>query len=504
MINIPDNEKSTILPNGFVKRMKQMLGSEYAEFEKSYSRPRLTSLRINSLKAINGEHNMDKLREDLEKYCSLSPVDWADNGFYVIDRKDGFRPGSHPLHEAGAYYIQEASAMVSVSLAHPTESERILDLCAAPGGKSTQLAASLNGSGLLVANEINASRASVLSSNIERMGITNAVVTNETPQRLAERFPCFFDKIIVDAPCSGEGMFRKEDAALTQWSEDYIRLCAKRQREILDNAAKMLRPSGKLIYSTCTFAPEENEGTIAKFIEHHPEFTIIPPDISSEFFSHGKLLWAQDLSQTEYACAGLEHTVRLFPHIANAEGHFAAVLMKSKTVPSHTLDHIKASVNQSKKCKATARSSSYDPSKRGYDKFLAFAQESLNSSANIVGIPYMFGENLYLLPFELDLDGMRVLRPGLHLGTIKGDRFEPAHALALALGANDVKHTYNLTVNQAISYIRGETIDAQIFQKGWYLLLIDGLSLGWGKVSDGIIKNHYPKGLRRNLSCLSE
>ena len=252
------------LPELFEKKMKGLLGAEYDEFRRSYGKERRQALRVNPAKLSAAE-----MKE--RSPFTLEPVPWAKNGFYY-GAED--RPGRHPWHEAGVYYIQEPSAMSVAELAGVQPGERVLDLCAAPGGKSTQLAAALEGRGLLVSNEIHPVRAKILASNVERMGIPNAVVTNEPPERLSSHFPAFFDRIVVDAPCSGEGMFRKEEQAVLQWSQENVELCARRQQDILEEAAGMLRPGGVLVYSTCTFAPEEDEESVVRFLLKHPEFSV--------------------------------------------------------------------------------------------------------------------------------------------------------------------------------------------------------------------------------------
>ena len=486
-------------PKGFSERLKIMLGSDYPLFEAAYSKPRRTALRPNRLKVENAD--ISRLLDEISSLCRLSHVEWADDGYYLDhdgNSTEEFRPGAHPMHDAGAYYIQEASAMVSACLDPAKEGERVLDLCAAPGGKTTQIAMYLRGTGLLVSNEINASRAAVLSENVERMGIRNAIVTSEPPARLAERFPAFFDRIIVDAPCSGEGMFRKEEAALTQWSEEYLRVCAERQAKILDCAARMLRPGGRIIYSTCTFAPEENEGCISAFVARHSEFSVVSPTRKSSAFSSGNPDWVRRFCDAE-PCVGIENTVRLWPHVADAEGHFAAVLQKDSSAGD-----IRPSVKKDKKSRRSSDSSSSSNSLRAIENakklFADFAKSELSNDKEFVGNPVLFGDTLYLLPEGLspdELDGLRVLRAGLWLGTVKGNRFEPSHALALALLPSDAKSSYALDDASARKYIHGDTLPADGLAKGWLLLSLRGVTIGWGKVSDGIIKNHYPKGLRR-------
>lgn len=304
-----------MLPQAFLDRMEQMLGEEYPAFLQSYEKERYQALRVNPLKA-------DRDAFEAAAPFTFRPVAWEPNGFYY-EKEDA--PGKHPYHAAGVYYIQEPSAMAPAAYLDAQPGEKILDLCAAPGGKSTQIAAAMRGEGILISNEIHPARAKILSENIERMGIRNAMVTNESPQSLAKVFEAYFDRIMVDAPCSGEGMFRKNADACDEWSPENVTLCAERQAEILECAASMLRPGGRMVYSTCTFAPEENEGTISKFLAKHPEFEIADvmhyPQMSS-----GVAAWTPD------AQPGLERTIRLFPHHVDGEGHYLAVLTKAGSV----------------------------------------------------------------------------------------------------------------------------------------------------------------------------
>ena len=298
-----------MIPEQFILRMRRLLGEDYDAFAASFARPRAVGLRLNPLKGTS--------LPDLSAF-SLTPVPWEPCGYYYDPET---RPGKSAYHEAGLYYLQEASAMAPAALLDPKPGERVLDLCAAPGGKSTQLAGKMQGRGLLVCNEINSKRAKILASNIERLGIANALVLNEHPQRLEPRFKGYFDKILVDAPCSGEGMFRKEEAAVTDWSEETVLMCARRQAEILHSAAQMLRPGGRLVYSTCTFSPEENEGSVSEFLKTHPDFSIEAVD--APWFSPGRPDWI------ECPAPGLEKTFRLWPHRLLGEGHYCAVLRKA-------------------------------------------------------------------------------------------------------------------------------------------------------------------------------
>lgn len=455
-----------MLPQEFLRRMEQMLGEEYPTFLKSYENERYQALRVNLLKGST--------RSFLEKApFHLRPVAWEPAGFYY---ESGDAPGRHPYHAAGVYYIQEPSAMAVASYLDARPGERILDLCAAPGGKSTQIAAAMRGQGLLVSNEIHPARAKILSENIERMGIRNCIVTNEPPETLAHKWEGFFDRILVDAPCSGEGMFRKNEDACGEWSPENVAHCAARQQDILACAAVMLCPGGRIVYSTCTFAPEENEGTVSRFLESHPEFSIAPAE-RCEGMSAGVPEWTTD------PAAGIGHTVRLFPHKLCGEGHYLAVLQKEGTLAAEHRSTVGPEKGLSPKdCK----------------EYIEFADANLKTV--LPGKLIRFGEQLYLVPESTPaLKGLRVLRAGLHLGTQKKSRFEPAHALALALDPKDVCRTLNFPAdsNEIRSYLHGEAFYSD-GEKGWYLLTADDYSIGWGKLAGGIVKNHYPKGLRIN------
>ena len=456
------------LPEDFKKRMQSMLLDQYDVFLQSYEGKTYRSLRMNPLKGDTKE-GVKKLPFD------LTPVGWEENGYYYGEDS---KAGKHPYHDAGVYYIQEASAMVPVVLLEPEPGERILDLCAAPGGKSTQIAAYMRGEGILISNEIHPARAKILSENIERMGIANAIVTNETPQRLAETFFEYFDAVLVDAPCSGEGMFRKNEEACGEWSLDNVRLCADRQDEILDCAAKMVRPGGRIVYSTCTFAPLENEGSISRFLKKHTDFTVCEPSVKTEGMEGGVPKWQED------AAEGIDKTLRLWPHKIKGEGHFAAVLLREGA--DRSFDVIRKSIPVQGGI-----------SEREYREFLDFKKDYLTLQRE--GIYLKFGDQLYLAPEETpELRGLKVLRPGLHLGTFKKNRFEPSHALALSLSPGEAKCRYDFSSEgEGIhAYLTGQTFPAE-GEKGWYLITVDSYSIGWGKLTGNIMKNHYPRGLRK-------
>lgn len=460
----------TKLPLDFKNKMKNLLGDEYEEFIKAYEYENKQSFRLNLLKGTKEIF--------LKKHTfTTSPIPWIDEGFYYS--KDDF-PGKHPFHHAGVYYIQEPSAMTVVSLLNIKPKDRVLDLCAAPGGKTTFAASKLENQGVLVSNEIVQKRSRILLHNVERMGIKNSMITNEDSHKLSKYFPEFFTKIIVDAPCSGEGMFRKDPNCCDEWSTNNVLKCAERQNEILENAYKMLSPGGQLIYSTCTFSPEENEMAIDKFISKFPDMKIIELPLL-EGFSQGRPEWTNSQNPD------LKNTIRLWPHINKGEGHYIALLEKD---------------GMPKDIKPTSNKTNLD--KKQMEEFNKFFKETLNISIDDLledGILKIFGESLYLTPYQLntiELKGLNILRNGLHLGDFKKNRFEPSHHLALALKKDQVKYSHNLNSSNVKKYLLGETLDVEDSFNGWTLILIDGYSLGWGKSKNGLCKNHYPKGLRVN------
>ena len=478
------------LPIEFEKKMKAFLGNEWDDFLYSYDNNRFQALRFNTLKVQSTEERMRILK--VLGISSDKKVSWADEAYYF---DENVRPGKHPYHEMGLYYIQEPSAMSAAALLAPKPGMRVLDLCAAPGGKTTQLATYLGDSGLLVSNEINTQRSRILSQNIERMGIKNAIVTNEDSFVLASHFPGFFNAIQVDAPCSGEGMFRKLPEAIEQWSMENVAICAARQKEILDNAAVMLKPGGVIVYSTCTFSKEENEDVIEYFLERHPDFT-------------------------------LEEMERFWPHKVDGEGHFVAKLVRRGSVNELGADYdlcedscnkvedtgLKADRKTKKNKNSKNRKNETKPAltKENMKLLTEFLDETISEdmaawikNSRLV----MFGEQLYRLPdMEVDIKGLKVQRAGLHIGEFKKQRFEPSHSLALALKLSEAKNVVKLTWDdpQTTGFFNGQSVmlsDEQTAEckKGWALVCVDGYTAGWGKVNGTQVKNHYPKGLRNKI-----
>ncbi|MFT9848131.1 RsmF rRNA methyltransferase first C-terminal domain-containing protein [Aneurinibacillus sp. REN35] len=461
------------IPEAFAARMKTLLvEEEYEQFMASYQEPRKQGLRINRLKS-----SPEALLPQLN--WALSGIPWTEDGFYY---PEGVRPAKHPYYHAGLYYIQEPSAMSPAAVLDVCPGEKVLDLCAAPGGKTTQLAAAMQGQGVLVTNDNNPNRVKALTKNVELYGIRNAVVTNETPDRLAAVFSGYFDKILVDAPCSGEGMFRKEPEMVKSWSEAAISTCVVMQRTILADAAQMLRPGGRLLYSTCTFAPEENEQMIAAFLEQHPDFSVVPIKIQHGW-EHGRIEW----TTLGAASVQIEGTARLWPHRLQGEGHYVALLQKEKRVAEAGKTHT-----------PKARRSALH---KELADFYAFIKEVLPAWKGLESDQVeltMHEDRVFLSPADLpDLRSLRLARQGWELGVIKKKRFEPSQAFALGLGAGDVLHTVHFAVQDAnvIRYLKGETL-MHPAEKGWNLVCVDGHPLGWAKGAGAMLKNMYPAGWR--------
>ncbi|MBQ9332742.1 MAG: RsmF rRNA methyltransferase first C-terminal domain-containing protein [Lachnospiraceae bacterium] len=495
------------LPKDYIDRMRLLLGEEYPAFEASYDADRYYGLRINPLKV--GKADIEGILSDIGADAGET-VPWCDEGYYY--NKDSCQAGRSPYHDAGAYYIQEPSAMSVISAMDPVPGERICDLCAAPGGKTTHIAGRMLGEGILVANEIVPDRARILARNVERMGVSNCIVTNASPQDMALKFPGYFHKVCVDAPCSGEGMFRKDEDAAGEWSLSVVDMCADRQAEILDAAADMVMPGGMIVYSTCTFEPAENERTITAFVSRHPDWHIVDTGLTS-IPTRGRAEWAD-------GCPEVGLTTRIWPHISRGEGHFIAKLVK---------DGATALTGTADSYDPYGRMSDQTPKRKGRNsdfgkRNAALCDEVsqfLHTELGLEGVPlspeciYETSDSIFLLPDGFDvkrMSGIRVIRPGLELVSKKKNRLEPAHALAMAVSKRQIYNTCNLTIDEAYAFLRGETFvpstgPGRIGEKGnvetvsgWIIASINGVSMGWGKLTGGTLKNHYPKGLRRDLS----
>ncbi|MDO5127697.1 MAG: RsmF rRNA methyltransferase first C-terminal domain-containing protein [Eubacteriales bacterium] len=451
------------LPVEFKKQMRDLLQDDYENYVACLDHPMHHGLRVNTMKI--------SVKDFLEiSPFSLSPVPWCQNGFYFDPKVD--QPSKHPYYYAGLYYIQEPSAMTPAAVLPVCPGERVLDICAAPGGKSTELAAKLCGEGILVSNDISASRAKALLKNLELFGVKNALITSEPPFKLAERFPHYFDKILIDAPCSGEGMFRKSASMITAWENNGNQLFADLQRQILTEIVKMLKPGGKLLYSTCTFAPLENEQSIEFLLSLDPTIHIESFD-KYEGFDDGHPSWALRPNEELKKCA------RLWPHRILGEGHFVTLLskdgtsdyryntgdypLKSSKLPKEVLDFF-----------------------QGFNRTFDINRFELSK------------DKLYYIPEAFPaVRGLRILRCGLYLGEIKKNRFEPSQAFAMTLAMDDYSNVANLSVDdmRVVRYLKGETIDVP-GENGYVLVCVDGYPLGWGKRNNDSIKNKYLAGWR--------
>jgi NOL1/NOP2/sun family putative RNA methylase len=453
------------LPVEFLNKMNALLGDEeYKEFIKSYNKLRYFGLRVNTLKI------------SVEEFLKISPfrlesVPWTRDGFYY---PEGESPGKHPYYHAGLYYIQEPSAMLPGEVIDARPGERILDLCAAPGGKTVQIAAGMKGEGILVANDINSDRVKALVKNIELCGVKNAVVTNDSPEKLARNFEGYFDKILVDAPCSGEGMFRKDDDAARSWENFKCDTCAGMQRDILATVDNMLKPGGCIVYSTCTFSPEEDEKMIVEFMERHKGYELIETPKTGGIES-GRPTWAN-------GDPALEKTARLWPHRLRGEGHFVAKLRKNI---------------EGGQGKVTAYAQRKTERVFELEAFYSFVKGNLNT--NIEGHFEVKGNNLYNLPEPPpDLNGIKVAKFGWYLGEFTRERFEPSHSLATALKKDDIINALDFSSQSSdvLRYLKGETLILE-GKKGYTAVCVDGHTLGWGKQTGDMLKNLYPKGWRK-------
>lgn len=454
------------IPDDFWRVMQPLLGTTFAAFRDALQQQPHIGLRVNTLK-VSPPHFQSLVP------WSLTPLPWSASGFLLPHAAEP-APGKHPYHAAGLYYLQEPAAMAAAELLNPQPGERVLDLAAAPGGKTTHLAAQMHNRGVLIANEIHPQRAWVLAENLERLGVTHAAIINESPAHLAQHFGAWFDKVLLDAPCSGEGMFRKSESARREWSLQTVQACALRQREILRHAARLVRPGGRLLYVTCTFNPHENEGVIAAFLDEHPHYQMVQVQ-QFNGFCRGRPEWIDG------AAPALKDAVRLFPHCAPAEGHFLALMCRADSGTPRPLREYRAP-----QAPASARA---DLHRMWQDLF----------GAAIPNLPLALeGSYWYALPDGLpDLRGLRVLHPGAWLGIMKKNRVEPAHALALRPDLQPVVNEVNFAPDDPdlLAYLQGENVPAP-GMNGWARVTVNGFGLGWGKRVNGVLKSHYPRGLR--------
>lgn len=449
------------LPAAFEEKMKRLLKDEYEAYLASYNLPKYQGIRVNTLKVDLEEW------EKINPFNTLRPVPWCPEGFYYSSQE---KPGKHPYYFAGLYYIQEPSAMSPGAYLPIEPGDRVLDMCAAPGGKSTQLAARMKQEGVLVSNDISASRVKALLKNLENFGNRNGIVTSETSERLASKWPGYFDKILIDAPCSGEGMFRKNESATKSWEAYGVKHCASLQRMILEDAVTLLKSDGMILYSTCTFSPEENEGMIDEFLKKHPDFKVMPLEPVGGIM-HGRPDFIDADPQ-------LEGALRLWPHHLEGEGHFVCLLQRTG--------------GEAGSCPV------YSKQKRlkDYPDAWAFMEEYTHLSGDMP-VTEISGK-LYSIPEDApELKGVRVIRGGLLLGELKNKRFEPSHVLTLAYPKEMFKNIieWRLEDEAIMRYLKGETI-LQDEPKGYYVVCVEGYPLGWVKAQKGMLKNQYPPSWR--------
>lgn len=447
------------LPVEFKEKYQRLLGDSQAEaFFEALNKENKKAFRINTLKPNQVSYDLSKKVPEIE------------NAYY------GEINGQDPEWVSGTVYSQDPSAMFPAFIASVKEEDHVLDLCAAPGGKSTALAEKLNSSGVLVANEITSSRAKALRENIERWGVKNAVITNESPANLAPHFTQYFDEILVDAPCSGEGMFRKNPEAIKYWSQDYVLTCQERQKEILTEAVKMLKPNGQLIYSTCTFSPEEDEEIVSWLVETY-NMKIVPIELPSDKISHGRNEWG--------SVSGLEYTLRFWPQDGLGEGQFAAILQ----MPDGKIAKVKKRKIK-KGDRSTRRLTKND--QKLVEKVLDNFNLNFDWTAAVVR-----NDHVFLPAIDKDLKGLKIVNNGLELGIMKKNRFEPSHHLAEVLGELPQEHVIDLeNQDNYICYLHGETVRVDSKLKGFVLVSFKGLIFSFGKAANGTLKNFYPKGLR--------
>jgi len=457
------------LPVKFCEEMKRILGDEYEAYLASMTEERKYGLRVNTAKI------------SVEEFEKISPfplikIPYVDNGFYYDSE---LQPAKHPYYFAGLYYLQDPSAMTPASRLPVEEGDVVLDLCAAPGGKATELAAKLHGTGLLIANDISSKRAKALLKNIELFGVENSFIVTEYPQKLQEYFTGFFDKILIDAPCSGEGMFRKEPSMVKAWEQNGPEFYAKLQEEILQQALPMLKPGGYLLYSTCTFSPLEDEGTVEKILAMDENMELVPMK-GYEGFAPGQPELVDSYREEIRDC------IRIFPHKLDGEGHFLALF------------HKKEDADEGVRSYQETRSGIKGEEKRLFEEFSKnlnrqFEPERLESKNGM----------LYYMPAQLPkMRGLRFLRSGLFLGEMKKNRFEPSQSLAMALSSVDYKNCLKLSVEdeRVVRYLKGETLTLTEEEAGtpdgWQLVCVEEYPLGWGKKNRSTVKNKYHTGWR--------
>lgn len=473
------------LPEKYKNSIKKILNEEFNEYEKALEMPRTYGIRINSLKC----DNYDKLISDFNIRCN-DKIPWTDNGFYYDEK---YRPGKEALYHAGLYYMQEPSAMSPACFLPVEPGDRVLDMCAAPGGKTTELVSKLKNKGLLVANDISASRCKALIKNLEVWGSKNILVTSEDCDVLEKKFTMFFDKILLDAPCSGEGMFRKETKMINAWQEHGPEFFSPIQKQLLKNAINMLKPNGYLVYSTCTFSTEEDEENLKWVIENFSDMEIVElPYVDGFMKGNPHLVDSNEES--------ISNSVKLFPHKLKGEGHFVSLLHKKlKNIENEETKKIDITENKIHIKKHLSQIKDKNISEEARE-FLSNMNIYVNDDETIVSRT----DNLYIQKKYLkQINGIRILRNGLLLGTMKKKRFEPSQAFAMTIKKEEYPNTLILNKDdeRVLKYLKGETIevfDNEKLSKGYVLIFLEDYPLGWGKLNNGVIKNKYLQGWRYN------
>lgn len=488
------------LPEEYSKSMRKLLGDEYPDYEHSLRQESHAALRINTSKIS---------RERWKEICpfQVTEVPWTDKGFYYNPAID--HPAKHPYYFAGLYYIQEPSAMIPASILPVEPGDRVLDLCAAPGGKATELAAKLSGEGILVANDISVSRTMALAKNLQMAGASTAVVTAETPEHLAEYFPEYFDRILIDAPCSGEGMFRREPGMVRDWLERGPDYYAEIQRQILTSAYGMLKPGGSLVYSTCTFSVTEDEGMIQWFLKEFPDMQICQVERKAGF-SEGRPDMLEDSAYAEQ----LKNCIRIFPHRADGEGHFVVLLQKAQAASEEaemengdgrrreTQGWHQNAIPAKKVSRKKYNKTTGKDSRKQIVSTVDWKEEATGWIQKLKlpnGTLVCRKQTVMLAPEGTEmLQGLRIVQNGLILGECR-NRLEPSPQLALALTQEAETERIVLSTGdiRVTKYLKGETIEAETDYKGYVLVCVDGYPLGWAKSSgNGILKNKYYAGWR--------
>lgn len=463
------------LPKDYQSKMQEMLGEEYLQYLDSFNHSYGQTLRVNQLKMEPADF--------IRRFLLSGQVSWCNTGFYYEGEQ---KLSAHPYYYAGVYYLQEPSAMAPAAFLPVEPGDRVLDLCAAPGGKSTAIAAKLQGEGILISNDISASRCKPLLKNMEMAGVSNAVITCESPEKLADRFFGYFDKVLVDAPCSGEGMFRREPSMVKSWSLEEVNRYAELQREILSHAAQMVKPGGYLLYSTCTFAKEEDEQTVEYFLEQNADFSLQELPIC-DGIEEGRPEWTVSGREDVKNCR------RFLPYKVRGEGHFAALFKKREE--AECLDEAFEKADRKQIVKEQTISKEKIPD--AMEDFMRDIPEWKQWKKRL----FFIKERAFLLPEHCpDLRGLRIVRSGLYLGDCLKKRFETSQALAMALHPFGYKRSISFPAEdiRVEKYLRGETVDMDDSElSGWTLFCVDEFPLGWGKCNRGRLKNKYNPGWRK-------